>query len=97
MRKLLVLIVAIYGVASTPALAGWGCFAKSSTHTWRVWGYSDRSAAVQAIIANCKTGNDGACNVVTCNDHTSTEPQAMAQWPLARGQHLDSCFGDGCH
>jgi hypothetical protein len=96
LRKLLVLIVVMGGFASTPALASWGCFAKSSTHTWRVWGYQDRSSAVQAIIANCKTGNDGACNVTTCNDHTSTEPEAMAQWPLAKGAHLDSCFGSGC-
>jgi hypothetical protein len=97
LRKLLVLAAIMCGMASTPALAAWGCFAKSSTHTWRVWNYPNRTDAVQAIIANCKTGNDGACNVVTCNDHTSSEPQAMAQWPLAKGQHLDSCFGDGCH
>jgi hypothetical protein len=96
LRKLLVLIIVMSGVASSPAFAGWGCFAKSSTHTWRVWNYPDRSAAVQAILANCKTGNDGACEVVTCNDRTSTEDQAMAQWPLAPGTHLDSCFGNGC-
>jgi hypothetical protein len=96
LRKLLILIIVMSGVASSPALASWGCFAKSSTHTWRVWGYENRSAAVQAILANCKTGNDGACSVTTCNDHTSDEPSAMAQWPLPNGAHLDSCFGSGC-
>ena len=73
-------LVAIAG--ASPALAKWGCAARSPAHYWSN-SYNDntKTEASTEALKGCHQAGGKGCRIISCSASTDTAEEAISIWP----------------
>jgi hypothetical protein len=92
MRLFFAFAVVVCSVSSSAAWANWGCAARSSGHTFRMWNEPTQAEARNDVLKNCRNSKEGPCKIISCSANVNSQDQAHAIWPSE--STVDRCFGD---
>jgi hypothetical protein len=72
-------LVAIAG--ASPALAKWGCAARSPAHYCNSYNDNTKTEASTEALKGCHQAGGKGCRIIRCSANINTAEEAIAMWP----------------